>query len=251
MNLEISEALKVLDNVLKKQKIPMKNWMITEGPTSVTPAEIERLIGLDGRFEKDGQPILVYIYHQMYISKKYRSDPVNNIEDRRKIHFTACHTITKKQEIGKYDEQYVWIRRGDGRFPAKFNIDNHEGSEDLYEMRPCKNCLKKLGIQMEDFSFAKYLESNPKSQSPSPPINTPTTIPPVGNYTSDWAKIARAAKEKADYTCEECDICHKGRRNKNSLIEVHHINGQRGDNRPSNLRVLCRDCHDQQPEHGY
>ena len=248
MNLEISEALEVLDNVLAEHGILMGDWTITEGPTPITPAEIKGCIGPDGRLEKDGLPFFVYIYNQTY--QTWRGNP-NNVEDRRKVHFTACPTITGKKKIEKYDVQYVLIRRGDGKFPAKFIIDNHERDEDFYEMLPCQHCLNKLNLKMEDFSFAKYLESDPKSQSLPPPIYTPTTIPQVGNYTSDWPKIARAAKKEEDYTCEKCGICHKGHRDKYKLIQAHHINGQRGDNRPSNLRVLCCCCHRQEPEHGH
>ena len=40
-----------------------------------------------------------------------------------------------------------------------------------------------------------------------------------------------------------CCICHRGP-NDGVRIQIHHINEDPSDNRPENLAVLCRDCHD-------
>ena len=251
MNLDVSEVLGILDEVLRKRKISInEEWVITEGPTPIdNPVKYRGGKG-GGGFEIDGQPILVYIYNQTY-NKRYGKDPVNNVADRRKVHLTACQTITGKKKDKRYDEQYVWIRRGDGKFPAKFIIDNHEGPEALYELLPCQHCLGTLGLQMSDFSFGKYLAGNLGSKSASKPLNTPITMPEVGNYTPNWSKKSRKTKEDKNYTCEICGCCYAEHPDKNSLIEVHHINGRKGDNRPSNLQVLCCPCHRKQPGHNY
>lgn len=39
-----------------------------------------------------------------------------------------------------------------------------------------------------------------------------------------------------DHTC--CMCRHKGKE-----VEIHHIDGNKNNNDPSNLAVLCRDCH--------
>ncbi|MGM9530406.1 HNH endonuclease [Intestinibacter sp.] len=41
--------------------------------------------------------------------------------------------------------------------------------------------------------------------------------------------------------CEECGITEW--RGKPITIQLHHINGDRSDNRVENLRMLCPNCH--------
>lgn len=38
-------------------------------------------------------------------------------------------------------------------------------------------------------------------------------------------------------------------RSHRALLHVHHISGVKSDNRPSNLKALCIDCHSKQPKH--
>ena len=40
-----------------------------------------------------------------------------------------------------------------------------------------------------------------------------------------------------------CDSCDKKKLTGN--LEVHHKDRNRNNNEPSNLRVLCKDCHDE------
>jgi len=50
---------------------------------------------------------------------------------------------------------------------------------------------------------------------------------------------------------QHCEICGWKERSKDGRLplELDHINGESGDNRLENLRVLCPNCHSLQPTH--
>jgi len=55
----------------------------------------------------------------------------------------------------------------------------------------------------------------------------------------NWPRTIRQAKTTVHYTCELCR--HTSQRK--GWLTVHHRNGDRLDDSPENLRVLCRKCH--------
>ena len=59
-----------------------------------------------------------------------------------------------------------------------------------------------------------------------------------------WRVVRREAKERTGYTCERCGQ----RPAKLHALDVHHKDGNRQNNDPGNLIVLCRSCHNR--EHG-
>jgi hypothetical protein len=55
--------------------------------------------------------------------------------------------------------------------------------------------------------------------------------------------IKRYLLQKANYACEECRWDKKHPDDGRPLVEVHHIDGDAGNNKPENLKVLCPNCH--------
>jgi len=53
-------------------------------------------------------------------------------------------------------------------------------------------------------------------------------------------------RETRNFTCESCNLNLKQAL---CLLHVHHINGVKTNNRSSNLKALCIECHSQQPDH--
>ncbi|MEG2885094.1 MAG: hypothetical protein RR884_11005, partial [Acinetobacter sp.] len=66
-------------------------------------------------------------------------------------------------------------------------------------------------------------------------------------YTPDWSIISRKLREEYNWTCQNCQIQLEN--NLKRFLHVHHINGQKTDNKSANLKVLCIRCHSEQPEH--
>ena len=61
-------------------------------------------------------------------------------------------------------------------------------------------------------------------------------------YTKDWETISREYRESHNFTCEECGITIEDPFDR-QFIQVHHINGDKTDNSPNNLKCLCIHCH--------
>jgi len=59
-------------------------------------------------------------------------------------------------------------------------------------------------------------------------------------YVLDWKSISNRRRAEKDYTCEECKV---RLRDQLKLLHVHHIDRDKLDNSPQNLRVLCVVCH--------
>jgi 5-methylcytosine-specific restriction endonuclease McrA len=65
--------------------------------------------------------------------------------------------------------------------------------------------------------------------------------PAIGeaDYPDNWFEIALALKSLHKWRCEVCLFQKQG----SSLIQVHHIDGDKSDNQRANLQVLCAKCH--------
>lgn len=67
---------------------------------------------------------------------------------------------------------------------------------------------------------------------------------PASGYTENWNKISLELKERYNWTCQQC-----GRVFKDNGLHVHYIDGVKSNNKESNLKVLCKYCHAEQPNH--
>jgi hypothetical protein len=90
-------------------------------------------------------------------------------------------------------------------------------------------------------STAEFLNpSGSEDIDGSPGEATPAT------YPVNWSAISLELKELRGWRCEMCKFQKWG----SSLIQVNHIDGNKGDNSPANLQVLCCKCHARQHGHG-
>jgi hypothetical protein len=163
-----------------------------------------------------------------------------------KYHIFECKTLIDMR-LENRGHRYRRASRTDGKF-YMVRSQNDGVFEDL---KICKNCKEKYKGKYpnENFTLAEYL-TKPILQDLMSTIadeNDMTTIPI--NYSNNWQKISEYQKQKVNYTCQKC-FKFLG----NNLIQylhTHHINANRGDNRESNLIVLCIKCHAEEFNHGH
>jgi len=60
-------------------------------------------------------------------------------------------------------------------------------------------------------------------------------------YAHNWKEIADKMKAKFKYRCERCDHPHDLK--SGHVLTVHHLDGDKKNNEPWNLAVLCQRCH--------
>ena len=129
----------------------------------------------------------------------------------------------------------------------------------ISKLLPCKLCVKALDYEnytnlpakaqndlIENFPIEELLETF-KPIFRCLPLYSSTSIPSA-NYSKDWSKISIKTREAAHWSCECCRVQLKQKIGK-GLLHVHHKDRIRGNNRPSNLKVLCAECHKKQPFH--
>jgi hypothetical protein len=68
-----------------------------------------------------------------------------------------------------------------------------------------------------------------------------------GHYTSSRLRKRLIKEGYKENKCENCNITEWN--GKSITCELHHIDGNRGNNRLENLAILCPNCHSQTPNH--
>ena len=132
--------------------------------------------------------------------------------------------------------------------------------ENLVEMSVCRNCLRHLNYEnytnyyanqekiYRNFSLKKFFEIYSET-TVSKPQHTATTAP-INTYSPNWEEISRKYRESVRWECEEEKCCiYLGDEETQKFLHTHHINRNKTDNRPTNLRALCVECHAKQPSH--
>lgn len=62
-----------------------------------------------------------------------------------------------------------------------------------------------------------------------------------GEYAEDWPDIALKIKQRADWCCERCGHPHDFITH--HILTVHHLDGDKSNNKWWNTAALCQRCH--------
>jgi hypothetical protein len=239
-------------------KSPIELKLIEQGSIVISGAElVEQLTFPSGLLAIGNTQITLHIEKYKLEEEWLRQVPARW---GAKYHFTDCKTIERMKAEGKF-ERYVTSNKKDGLFAVK----PYDKASSQYlkaiesAILPCQNCLELLNYNgfaglpraarleaVEKFSVATFFKEN-KSIFRCLPLYAQDPLS-GGNYTNDWDKISREVRVAANWCCSCCGVQCDGH---TDLLHVHHKDGNRPNNRRSNLEVVCLACHKTRPFHGH
>lgn len=207
---------------------------------------------LDDGFSYRGKRVIVYIRDQLI---QYRG-----MGNGYKYHLTWCRTLEDMKERGRFNK-YVVSTNSDGNFAIRYVDDDHVVEETIEPLHVCKNCLKALNwkgyaevsrreqkeiyesFDLEEF-FRAFNDDN-ETQFHIMPNETDMSAP-TNVYPEEWSIISKRYKHLKNMTCEMCGRHFDATRE----LHVHHKDGVKSNVTPSNLMVLCPECHQKMhPDH--
>jgi hypothetical protein len=181
-----------------------------------------------------------------------------------KYHLAMCDTLNKMIEHGRFKKRYVVATRDDGRF----SIQRIRGDMIVKTAEPldvCQQCLdelkyKSFSLRMDpvrrsdavhNFSLKAFFDEFGKSCVWAVP-KFDETHAPANTYSPQFFRIAKALKQKRGYRCEQigCGIDLSSPANQ-KFLHAHHLDADKSDNHPSNIKLLCIRCHAFQFQHAH
>jgi len=253
---KLNSLLEEMGAKLKMIKAP-KEWQGIDDSklaellkTGEVEIDIDEIKTRDGVFDYKGRKVIVYIRDQYakYYSKGY------------KFHLTKCSSISTAFQ-NKRNSRYVVSLRTDGQFKINLLEDNIIIKKDLIEsMNVCKNCLKKINykkysaypfqIQKEiynNFSLTDFFNQYKKTGLETKFFRNANNAP-LNIYNKDFNLKSKKLRENKNYKCNDCGL-NMSKQEHNRFAHVHHKDGDKSNDIPQNLEVLCIECHSNQAGH--
>ena len=180
-------------------------------------------------FREDG----IYLIHEDREWKGYMHMPTYKVSvynDFSRFHLARCQVIDNFISKGMFNTYYIWSNN-------RLNDIKDRNTGKIYsdqKLKLCNNCKKIItGIDdTEDFFETLDTEENE---------NTGSEIDIFG-YDKNWQKISKTYRKNRDYTCESCRIKPASNFDKR-FWHTHHKDGNKINNKQSNLECLCVLCH--------
>ena len=189
----------------------------------------------EGIFVKgdDGIEHQVFLYKKDYHIEKY---------GKPRFHICQCEVIEEFINSGGFRQHYV---RANSEPVPVYNMDSGEYLQ-IEGLPLCSNC-RRLISGYGNISSTEFVELL-KSANNDDSVNYEGVELDLFGYTKDWDTISKQIREKHNYTCENCGLKIDDAYDR-QYIHVQHINGDKLNNKESNLKCLCLYCHAHVDDH--
>ena len=200
-----------------------------QGNTSLV---FENEYGEDGIFVPDRTGRLHQVY--MYKFPYHVSGYTNSIP---RFHICKCKVIESFMSQGRFGEyHYANTEEVDVK-----DLDRMPNRVIQMSGLPlCSLCAEEMSRKydrdMDSDEFVQILkEAGQISEKKEVNVD-------IFGYTEDWPEISKAYRTKQNFTCEKCGFTAPSAFER-GYIHVHHKDGDKLNNDPSNLQCLCIRCH--------
>lgn len=184
-------------------------------------------------FENDG----IYLNYEgkkhrgyMFI-QQYNITYNGNHQGFPKFHLLKCSTIQSFINSGQFKHRYEWSNSNINNL-----IDKQTGRRyDNQRLDLCSNCKSSLFRSIN--TTQDFFDSLDKSE-----IETKNVEVDILGYVKGKEKISSDYRKRQNYTCEKCSVSPKSSLHKR-WWHTHHVNGDKTNNKLSNLKCFCILCH--------
>lgn len=242
-NLEPIYDFQALKDTLEENGIYVEH---AEGYIPVTPGDVifhgtdgnvffENENGEEGIYIKDGRGIThqVFMYKRDYHLSKY---------GKPRYHICKCETIQEFIDRGAF-EHYKYANTD---VVPVLDMDNYYEEEQVSDLQLCAYCAQMLeqrytrGMMLEEFVDILREAGDATDQEEDVDVD-------IFGYVKNWQKISQAYRFYKNYTCEECGF-EASTPLTRRFMQVHHIDGNKLNNKKENFKCLCNRCHAEQDD---
>lgn len=181
---------------------------------------------------RDGVQRQIFLYKWNYKMKRF---------GKPRFHIRQCQTIRQFMASGAFTHEY---RRANTEQVMVHNIDTDK-DETVENLPLCGYCARLIAAENPDMKSSDFVAILRKADEGRTPDRAEVDL---FGYTRDWEAISTAYRELKDYTCERCGL-HIDNPFDRQYIHVHHRDGNKLNNRTSNLECLCIRCHARSDAH--
>ena len=169
----------------------------------------------------------IFLYKRDYYLERY---------GKPRYHTHKCEVIQDFINKGRFHD----YRRANTESVMVRDMDDGYIDKKVSCMKLCAYCAK-MAINYQGQDSSDFVELLKQAKDAEVSLKKKEEVDIFG-YTKDWEKISSEFRASHNYTCEECGITIDDPFDR-QFIQVHHINGDKTDNNPKNLRCLCIKCH--------